>query len=200
MAHVLLVSAMSHLLPRPFWVESGPKPLRAAGWKEDFGMREGKRMRDNTNNANVRFPPPLIYLSLLVLGIFAGRRLHLPRLGLESNLETMIGLAVMLIGTLVIFSAAGLFVRYRTAIIPHKPATRLVTTGIFHWTRNPMYLGMALLYCGLAIFFDSLLGLLLLPVVLLVIQTQVMAKEEAYLERTFGDEYRAYKTSVRRWI
>ncbi len=63
-----------------------------------------------------------------------------------------------------------------------------------------MYLGMAFLYAGLAILFDSSLALLLLPLVLLVIQTQVIAREEAYLERAFGDEFRSYKQRVRRWL
>lgn len=157
-------------------------------------------MRDDNDNANVRFPPPLIYLGALTLGIFVGRAFNLPGLGVGSNVLSMIGIAVMLVGAIVNFSGAGLFLRHSTAIIPHKPASRLVTTGIYRWTRNPMYLGIALIYFGLAIFFDSVLALLILPAVLWVIQTQVIAKEEAYLERTFGDEYRAYRARVRRWI
>jgi len=157
-------------------------------------------MRAGPDHANVRFPPPLVYVAALVLGIFAGRALNLPGLGIGSNVEKVIGVAVILIGVVVNFFGAGLFLRNRTAIIPFKPASRLVTTGIYRWTRNPMYLGMALLYAGFVMFFDSVLALLLLPAVLLLIQTQVIAREEAYLERTFGDEYRAYKLRVRRWF
>lgn len=157
-------------------------------------------MRDDADSANVRFPPPLIYVGALALGIFAGRALHLPGLGIAPNVRMMIGLAAMLIGAAVNFSGAGLFLHSRTAIIPHKPASHLVTTGIYRWTRNPMYLGIAVLYCGVALVFDSLLALVLLPIVLLVIQTQVIAREEAYLERAFGEEYRVYKSRVRRWI
>ena len=157
-------------------------------------------MRNDADNANVRFPPPLIYLSALLLGIFGGRALHLPAAGIEFSLQAIAALAVIIMGVSVSFSGAGLFVRHRTAIIPHKPASRLVTRGIYAWTRNPMYLGMALLYCGVAILFDSVVALLLLPLVLLIMQTQVISKEEAYLERAFGDEYRAYKLRVRRWL
>lgn len=157
-------------------------------------------MTDDADNANVRFPPPLIYLGALVLGIVAGRALNLPGSGMESNARNIIGWAVTLVGAIVNFSGAGLFLLNRTAIIPFRPTSRLVTTGIYHWTRNPMYLGMALLYLGLAIIFDSLLALVLLPVVLVLIQTQVIVREEAYLERRFGDEYSAYKVRVRRWI
>jgi len=94
----------------------------------------------------------------------------------------------------------GLFLRRRTAVIPYKPATSLVTSGIYRWTRNPMYLGLALIYLGLALILNSLAALVLLPLVLSIIQSQVIAKEEAYLERTFGNDYVAYKKSVRPWI
>lgn len=144
-------------------------------------------MGTKADNANVRFAPPLIYLGAFMLGIFGGRALDLPGLGLDSNAQLILGIVVMVIGGVVNFAGAGLFLHNRTAIIPYKPASRLVTTGIYRWTRNPMYLGMALLYCAFAILFDSLLALLLLLFVLLVVQTHVIATEEAYLDRTFGD-------------
>mgnify|MGYP003296658176 CR=1 FL=1 len=155
---------------------------------------------DRLDSANVRFPPPLIYLLALLLGVFGGRALGVSQLGIDSNVRNLIAFAFGLSGSILMLSGARLFLRYGTAVIPHKPANRLVITGIYHWTRNPMYLGMALLYSGLAIMFDSLLALLVLPVVLIVIQTQVIAREEAYLERTFGDDYIAYRNRVRRWI
>jgi protein-S-isoprenylcysteine O-methyltransferase Ste14 len=63
-----------------------------------------------------------------------------------------------------------------------------------------MYLGMALIYAGLAIGFDGPIAFALLPLVLIAIQTQVIAREERYLEAKFGDDYRRYKTEVRRWL
>ena len=157
-------------------------------------------MTDNSDNANVRFPPPLIYLGFLVAGIWGGRALGLPGLGLDADPRNAIGWTVTGIGIFVNISGAGLFHRLRTAIIPFKPASRLVTSGIYRWTRNPMYLGMVLLYAGVAVLFDSLLALLLLAPVIVIIRMYVISREEAYLERTFGDEYRAYKARVRRWI
>jgi protein-S-isoprenylcysteine O-methyltransferase Ste14 len=105
-----------------------------------------------------------------------------------------------LAGLFVSFAGAGVFMQHRTAIIPFKPASSLVTAGIYGWTRNPMYLGMALTYVGLAVLSNSLSAMVLLPVVLLIIQLQVIAREEAYLERAFGSAYAAYKKQVRRWI
>jgi protein-S-isoprenylcysteine O-methyltransferase Ste14 len=158
-------------------------------------------MTNDVDNANVRFPPPLIYLGFLVVGIWAGRAMAFPGLGLGPAARYFIGSVITLIGILVgPVGGAGLFHLHRTAIIPVKPATSLVTSGIYRWTRNPMYLGMALIYAGLAIVFDSLLALVLLIVVLAIIQGYAIAREEAYLERAFGEDYAAYKRRVRRWI
>jgi protein-S-isoprenylcysteine O-methyltransferase Ste14 len=152
------------------------------------------------DGAKVKFPPPLIYLAGFAIGTAAGRLLNLPNLGLEPETRAILGAIFMLAGLVLSFAGAGLFLRRGTAIVPFKPATCLVTSGIYGWTRNPMYVGMSLFYLGLAAFSNSLPALVLLPFVLLIIQRQVIAREEAYLERAFGNEYVAYKRHVRRWI
>lgn len=157
-------------------------------------------MSNATDGANVHFPPPLIYVAGLALGIIAERLLDLPRLGLPVTIRTVAGSALDLIGFLVMFAGAGLFLRRHTAILPFKPARSLVTSGILGWTRNPMYLGMAIFYVGLAVILNSLAALILLPLVLATVQKQVIAREEAYLERAFGHDYIAYKNRVRRWL
>ncbi len=152
------------------------------------------------DGANVLFPPPLIYLGGLALGIFAGRLLGLPSLGLHPAVRDLPGGILAVLGQVVSFTGAGTFRRRGTAVLPFKPASCLVTSGIYRWTRNPMYVGMALTYAGVAIFVNSLAALVLLPVVLAIIQTQVIAREEAYLERAFGHDYAGYKKRVRRWL
>ncbi|MCS4306295.1 protein-S-isoprenylcysteine O-methyltransferase Ste14 [Rheinheimera pacifica] len=97
-------------------------------------------------------------------------------------------------------AAAGLFRRLGTKVPPSQPTTCIATTSPYRWTRNPMYLGMAFIYAGLAIGFDSPIALALLPLALIVIQTQVIAREERYLTSKFGDDYRSYKAGVRRWL
>ena len=135
-----------------------------------------------------------------MLGIAADRVLRLPNLDLPLVIRIVAGGLLVLIGFLVMLAGAGLFMRRHTAILPFKPATTLVTSGILSWTRNPMYLGMAIFYVGLAFILNSLAALVLLPVVVAIVQTQVIAREEAYLERAFGDEYVAYKNRVGRWV
>ena len=157
-------------------------------------------MKNATDGANVRFPPPLIYVAGLVVAIAAERLLNLPSLGFPVVIRSVAGGVLDVVGFLVMFAGAGLFLRRRTAILPFKPASSLVTSGVLAWTRNPMYLGMAIFYAGLALIVNSLAALILLPLVLAIVQKQVIAREEAYLERAFGDEYVAYKNRVGRWL
>jgi protein-S-isoprenylcysteine O-methyltransferase Ste14 len=97
-------------------------------------------------------------------------------------------------------SAITLFRRARTNVIPFRPTTAIVTSGPYRFTRNPMYVGMAALYAGFALAFGVIWALAILPAVLLFIDRYVIAREERYLERKFGEEYRGYKQRVRRWI
>jgi protein-S-isoprenylcysteine O-methyltransferase Ste14 len=152
------------------------------------------------DGANVRFPPPLVYAAGLLVGIAVERFLHVPRLGLAPPLRDLLGATGLLAGVAISAASVSLFKRRGTAIIPYKPATALVTTGIYKWTRNPMYLGLALLYVGTSLLLNSLAALMLLPFVLAIIQSQVIYREEAYLRRAFGSEYADYERQVRMWI
>ena len=85
--------------------------------------------------------------------------------------------------------------------VPSKlPTTTIVDTGPFRFTRNPIYVGMMLGLIGLAIAFNSLWLLMTLALFALIIRYGVITREEAYLERKFGDVYRRYRARVRRWL
>jgi protein-S-isoprenylcysteine O-methyltransferase Ste14 len=75
-----------------------------------------------------------------------------------------------------------------------------VTTGIHGWTRNPIYLGLFLVYGGIGIAARSPWTLILTLPLAFTIRYGVVGREEAYLERRFGDAYRDYKARVRRWL
>lgn len=157
-------------------------------------------MLEVADGAGVRFPPPLVYVAGLIIGVAAGRIWDLPGLGINGNIRDVLGGIIISLGVILSAAAAGLFIGRGTAIIPYKPASALVTSGIYRWTRNPMYLGLALVYAGVALLLNSLSDLVLLPVVLVIIQSQVIRREEAYLERAFGAKYLAYKNEVRMWV
>ncbi|HUA77361.1 MAG TPA: isoprenylcysteine carboxylmethyltransferase family protein, partial [Acetobacteraceae bacterium] len=110
------------------------------------------------------------------------------------------GLVPVLIGVLLAMSA---FVRFRlagTTVRPDRASSALVVRGPYRFTRNPMYLGMTLAYGGVALAAQSLWALLLLPAVLWLIRTRVIAREEAFLRERFGDAYVEYQSRVRRWL
>jgi protein-S-isoprenylcysteine O-methyltransferase Ste14 len=157
-------------------------------------------MKDERDNAGIRFPPPLIYLGLLLIGLAAERAIDLRSFGVARPLLLAAGLLLILAGAAAIVAAAGLFRRAGITPEPWTSTTSIVTTGIYRRTRNPMYLGMALIYAGLAFALDAPLALILLPVALVMIQTQVIAREERYLEAKFGEPYRDYSRRVRRWL
>jgi protein-S-isoprenylcysteine O-methyltransferase Ste14 len=96
--------------------------------------------------------------------------------------------------------ALGGFQRAGTRAEPWKPSTAVVTTGVYRITRNPMYLAMALLYAAASLVLDSGISLCLLAPLLVLVRKGVIEREERYLEHKFGEDYRAYKRTVRRWI
>jgi protein-S-isoprenylcysteine O-methyltransferase Ste14 len=142
-------------------------------------------------------PPPLIYLVPLAAGILTDH--FRPTPFVPGEVAGRLGPALLFLG-LVFVPALVSFGKARTAPEPWKPSTALVTSGVYRFSRNPMYLGMALTYLGVAVWANALAALLLFPVALAAIRVGVIAREEAYLERRFGDEYRAYKARVRRWL
>lgn len=160
------------------------------------------------DHPNVAVPPPLIYFAFLGLGWALdryGAQIGLPAgedisLGLGTELRRGIALGLIIGGLLLDGMAAGLFRRLGTAVEPWKPSTALATDGPYRFSRNPIYVGFAITYAGLAIAMDSPIALLMLVPCLVVIDWAVIRKEEAYLTRTFGAEYDAYRNRVRRWL
>ena len=112
----------------------------------------------------------------------------------------VLGVVLAVLAGALAFGALGRFKRSRTPAEPWKPSRALVVQGPYRFTRNPMYLGMALLYAALAFGFGWLWALAVLVVVLVVIDRAVIAREERYLERRFGADYLQYKEQVRRWL
>jgi protein-S-isoprenylcysteine O-methyltransferase Ste14 len=150
------------------------------------------------DSAGVKFPPPLIYLAGLIIGLLASE--WLPDVPVPVAISRALGGLLLGLGIVLAFSALYAFRRVSTAIRPDRPATTLANFGPYRFTRNPMYLSLAIVYAGVAILRQSLWAVLILPFVLLVIRYKVIGREEPYLERHFGEAYVNYKARVRRWI
>lgn len=161
-------------------------------------------------------PPPLIYLGFLLAGWGVIEAAVLPSVvaaigpeasawltvgfGLETPVRRGVALALIIAGLLLDAAAAGHFRRIGTAVEPWKPTTALATRGLYRLSRNPIYLGFAITYAGLALAMDSLLILFLLVPCLAVVDRFVIQREERYLADKFGAEYAAYRQTVRRWL
>lgn len=145
-------------------------------------------------------PPPLLFLGTLAVGAALDFGLLRVPTGLPGWLRLGAGAALAAAAAGLGAAALGRFRRAGTAVEPWRPSTALVTDGVYRFTRNPIYLAMALLYVASALAMDSAVALVLLPPLLALVQIGVISREERYLERKFGDEYRRYRSSVRRWM
>lgn len=156
-------------------------------------MSNGER-----DSAGAVFPPPLIFVVGFAVAYLIHRRFPLPFP--DSSLLNFIGgLFVGFAITLMIVAASELS-SSSTTMLPYRPTTAIVETGPYRHTRNPIYVADTLAYIGLSLVTDLIWPLILLPIVLIIVDRGVIAREERYLSRKFGAEYDSYRSRVRRWI
>jgi protein-S-isoprenylcysteine O-methyltransferase Ste14 len=153
---------------------------------------------DEQDKAGIIAPPPLIYVGPLVVGLLLNRRF--PVAFLPPRIARSLGWPLLIGGLVLIGWFEQALRNAGTPANPYKPVSHVVTEGPFHYTRNPGYLSMTMIYTGITSLTNALWAILLLPVALLAIQRGVIKREERYLERKFGEEYLRYKAQVRRWI
>jgi protein-S-isoprenylcysteine O-methyltransferase Ste14 len=143
------------------------------------------------------FPP--VWLLLCLLAIFALQR-WLPLLQLYPSLPAWFGWLLAVPGFIMIFIALGGFRKANTGAIPFSESTALVTDGIYRYTRNPMYLGMALILAAVAIRMGSVAAWLPVVFFVFIINRQFVRNEEIFLTAIYGDAFRDYCRKVRRWV
>ena len=177
-----------------------PAPAPASRQARPRGELPATKSANAADNPGVIAPPPLIYAVPLVIGLIVHFTVGGMDMGLPPLLRWPFGLLAIFGGLLVIGLAIERFGRARTNPEPWKPATAVVTDGIYRFSRNPMYLGMALAYAGIAVVFDCGFTLALLLLAILVIDRGVIAREERYMEAKFGGRYALWKRDTRRWI
>ena len=137
----------------------------------------------------------------LLLAIIAMLALDLiPAEPLLSRPWFWVGTFVLIFGVMCTVQAALWFRKAGTNLRPFTESTALVTNGLFAHTRNPMYLGMIIALAGLALILNERWPWLVLPAFAAVIQYRFIHFEEQLMEQTFGDDYRTYKSRVRRWL
>ena len=147
-----------------------------------------------------KIPPPLYMLIFAVLMWLLDK--YMPVTHWASPSWQLVGWMVVALGVLIDLFSMGLFIRAGTSPNPFQPenASKLVSTGLYRLTRNPMYLGLLVLLTGWVIHLGSLTPLALLPLFVITLNAFQIKPEEQVLETIFGLEYTEYKKRVRRWI
>ena len=156
-------------------------------------------MDDTADTAQVIIRPPLAWGLAVVAGLALNWLVPLPFL--PADLPAGWLGAMVFVLALALFAWAIITITRAGSNVPtNRPTTTIVERGPYRFTRNPIYLGMFLGLIGLAIAFDNLWLMMMLVPFALVIRFGVVVREEAYLERKFGDAYRGYRSCVRRWL
>ena len=147
-----------------------------------------------------KVPPPAVGLGIGFLMWYLASLV--PPFDVPYGVRLGIGLALLVVGQAVAIAGMVSFRRAKTTVNPLKPdkASSLVSSGIFQYTRNPMYLGIGITLVGWAAYLASWLALLGVPLFVLYINRFQVAPEERVMASLFGADYVAYKEKVRRWI
>ena len=149
----------------------------------------------------VRSPPPLLFLLGIVAGWSLDRAQPLPIMGVPARpAGVLAGWLLVALGSGLATWAAATFRGAGTTMLPHRPASTLVTHGPFRLSRNPMYVGLSLVYLGVMVLMNSVWLLPVFPLVIGLLYLTVIRHEERYLAATFGLRYDAYRRRVRRWL
>ena len=145
-----------------------------------------------------KIPPPLVTL-VFALSIYFSRGMF-P--AVEAQYSSYFGIFLLLLGFFILISAVRLFRKDKTTVNPLSPeqATTLVTDGIFKYSRNPMYLGMALVLSSIAVFFNIIGGIILVALFCAYITKFQILPEERAMRDLFSDDFDKYTKVTRRWI
>ena len=157
-------------------------------------------MTGSEDRAAVPIPPPLIFFALLAAGgsleyFFPSKPVVCP-----VTVAMIAGAVLSIISGLLAVTSFAVLIRNKTTFNPAKPTTVIVRDGPFRLSRNPMYLALLLLLAGIAAYLCSLWLFLAVIALYVTLDLFVIRREEEYLTRKFGQDYLAYKSSVRRWL
>ncbi len=150
--------------------------------------------------ARVRFPPPAIFAVVMLIGYLLDRFVRRMPLDLGEPWTAIVGFALLAAGAVFLLGSLGQLVGSGQNPEPWKPTPSVVERGLYRVSRNPMYLGMALLQAAAACWKSQGWWWVLLPLSMWLAYRWAIRHEEAYLTERFGDPYREYQDRVRRWI
>ena len=146
----------------------------------------------------LKIPPPLLVLILVIANYFSSKKIdliHLPN-------QDLISILILLIGMLILINPIFKFIKSKTTIDPikFKKVNKLIISGIYKYSRNPMYLGLLMIVISTSIFFLNIFSITTPFLFYCWINRFQIKREEIFLTEKFGEEYMSYKITTRRWI
>ena len=146
----------------------------------------------------IKIPPPLIVLVLIVSIYFSSKKIDL----INIPLQLEISIFILSAGILIFVNPVLQFIKSKTTVNPiqFEEVNKLVTSGIFKYSRNPMYLGMLMIVLSTSLFYLNIYSILTPLLFILWINKFQIKREGEFLIEKFGDEYLSYKKKTRRWI
>lgn len=155
-------------------------------------------MTESENSPGIIIPPPFYYLTGFLFAYAINRLYPIPMFGrtISVALAMIFLLPSAILGIWSLFE----FWNANTTLRPDKSSSFLVVIGPYRITRNPMYLSLTLLYIGLGFLLSIAWAFFFLPVIIFIMNSYVIRREELYLETRFGEQYCLYKNQVRRWL
>lgn len=155
---------------------------------------------DKHDNPRVYFPPPAIYILTFVAAVLMQKIIPLNVFPFHAFCTRIFGVAFAAKGFYFLGRSIRQFFVSKNTLVTVLPAKSLQTTGIYGFTRNPMYFGLMGVYLAVACFIGNWWNIVLFPLPFILVQEYIVKREENYLMRRFGQSYLDYKAKVRRWL
>jgi protein-S-isoprenylcysteine O-methyltransferase Ste14 len=143
------------------------------------------------------FPPTYLLASILTMLLL---HFFLPVARIIAAPWNLLGIVILIAGVAINVGADNLFHRVRTTVRPFEESTTLVTTGLYRFSRNPMYLGFVLILISVAILCGSLTPFFVVALFAVLMDRGFIAREEKMLARKFGASWQKYEAMTKRWI
>lgn len=155
---------------------------------------------NKSKGPGVYIPPPLFYVLVFLASVFIQKKIPIDDRMFNLVTLKIVGVILLIASLFFLVKSLRQFFLTKNTLILIKPATSLQMSGIYRITRNPMYLGLAIVYLGITCFVGNWWNIILFPILFLIMQEYVIKREEKYLMLEFGREYEDYKKKVRRWL
>ena len=148
-------------------------------------------------NSGPALPPLYLFTSLAAMVLL---HFFIPVYEVTPYPLNIIGLIPLALGIILNLAADKALKKHGTTVKPYEESTRLITTGVYQYSRNPMYLGMVLILIGVALLMGSLTPYIIVPGFIVAIEQVFIRAEESMLHEEFGHDWTAYRENVRRWL